>query len=637
MHTAICPSCGAPVEFKSAASIFAVCEYCRSTLVRRDREIENLGRMAALLEDASPIRLGTEGRYRGVHFAVIGRIQMRYGRGVWNEWHLLFDDQRTGWLSDAGGEYVVSFAKWLPEALPPFEQLRVEQTLPLDGRPFVVTNLERATCVAGEGELPFKIGAGYEAPVADLRAGPAFATLDYSEAEDGRPPLVFIGEPMPFEALVFANLRDGAAQPAKPRVKAEALRCAACGAALTLHADDIATIACANCTAILDVRDEGLRILRQSQGALTERPVLELGSTGRLRDVEYAVIGYLRRRTVVEGIEYGWREYLLHNPERGFRWLTEYNGHWNFVETVSDAAGLGGGVRLVVAYRGRSFRHFQSAKAEVACVLGEFYWQVSQGDEARVEDYVSPPYVLSVERTTGEVSWSLGEYLEPSEVHKAFRPQAALPDRIGVGANQPSGLEQGFRSTLRLFFAFAAAALVIQLGSWIVAPNRTLLSQRVELAADQETVATQEFVVPKASNLHVRNRADVNNSWVEIGLTLVEKNTGQAYGASREISYYEGVDGGESWSEGSRSDEVVFRAVPAGTYYLTLDADLPPERPAAQDLLEVVRDAPVWSNLPLVLIFLAVFPVLAWMRLNSFETRRWADSDHPRAGSDDDD
>ena len=635
MRTAICPSCGAAVEFKSAASIFAVCEYCRSTLVRRDREIENLGRMAALLEDASPIRLGTEGRYRGVHFSVIGRIQLRYGRGVWNEWHLLFDDQRTGWLSDAAGEYVVSFAKWLPDALPPFDALQVEQTLLLDGRPFVVTNLERATCVSGEGELPFKIGAGYGAPVADLRAGPVFATIDYSEAEEGKAPLVFIGEPMPFEALVFANLRDGAVQAAKPRVRAEALRCASCGAALTLHADNIETIACANCTAILDVRDEGLRILRQSQGALTDQPVLELGSKGTLRGTDYGVLGYLRQRTVVEGIEYAWREYLLHNPEQGFRWLTEYNGHWNFVETVSDAAGLPGG--SVVPYRGLAFQHFQTAKAEVAYVLGEFFWKVTQGDEARGDDFVSPPYVLSRERTASEVTWSLGEYLEPAEVQQAFKPKTRLPSRVGVGANQPNHLQARFKSVLRLFVAFTALAVLLQLGTWIVASNKTLLAQQLELAADQETVATSEFIVPKASNLHVRNRADVNNSWVELSLTLVEKNTGQAYGATREISYYEGVDGGESWSEGSRTDEVVFRAVPAGTYYLTLDADLPPERPQARDALEVVRDAPVWSNLILVLVFLGIFPVLAWVRHNSFETRRWADSDHPRVSSDDDD
>ena len=83
--SANCPACGAPVVFKSSASFHGVCEFCRSTLVRHGGNLENLGRMADLIEDASPIRLGTEGVHGGMHFAVIGRIQLRYVAGVWNE------------------------------------------------------------------------------------------------------------------------------------------------------------------------------------------------------------------------------------------------------------------------------------------------------------------------------------------------------------------------------------------------------------------------------------------------------------------------------------------------------------------------------------------------------------------------
>ncbi|MBP6279063.1 MAG: DUF4178 domain-containing protein, partial [Rhodocyclaceae bacterium] len=63
--SANCPACGAPVVFKSSVSFHAVCEFCRSTLVRHGGNLENLGKMADLLEDASPIQLGTEGNFRG--------------------------------------------------------------------------------------------------------------------------------------------------------------------------------------------------------------------------------------------------------------------------------------------------------------------------------------------------------------------------------------------------------------------------------------------------------------------------------------------------------------------------------------------------------------------------------------------
>src|SRR5690349_21816400 len=111
MTVVACPSCGAKVQFKSSASFFAVCDHCRSTLLRQDLNIENLGVMADLKPDGSPIQLGTGGRYLNVHFTVIGRIQLQYENGIWNEWHLLFDDGRTGWLGEAQGIYTVTFLK----------------------------------------------------------------------------------------------------------------------------------------------------------------------------------------------------------------------------------------------------------------------------------------------------------------------------------------------------------------------------------------------------------------------------------------------------------------------------------------------------------------------------------------------
>jgi hypothetical protein len=145
--SASCPSCGAPVVFKSASSVFAVCEYCQSTLVRHDQNLEDIGKMAALVEDRSPLQLGAEGSYKGVHFALIGRIQIKYSQGIWNEWHLLFDDMRTGWLSEAGGEYVLTFAQYVPEALPPFDDLKIGQRFVLASQTWTVSNIENAECV----------------------------------------------------------------------------------------------------------------------------------------------------------------------------------------------------------------------------------------------------------------------------------------------------------------------------------------------------------------------------------------------------------------------------------------------------------------------------------------------------------
>jgi hypothetical protein len=145
-----CPSCGAPVKFVFAQSLLAVCGYCRATLLRRDLDVEQIGRMAALVEDASPIQLGAEGRYRGVHFAVVGRIQVRWDAGGWNEWYCVFDDGRSGWLGDAGGDYTVTFETQVPEPLPAWEALHPGASVALGGAVWEVTDVREARVAAGE-------------------------------------------------------------------------------------------------------------------------------------------------------------------------------------------------------------------------------------------------------------------------------------------------------------------------------------------------------------------------------------------------------------------------------------------------------------------------------------------------------
>ena len=204
-HKAQCPSCGAPVDFRSSATLLLVCPFCRSTLLRTDLNLEDLGRMADLLKDASPVQLQVEGRYQGKAFTVIGRVKMDFGQGTWNEWYLDFDGERHAWLGEAQGNYSLSEEVAAKEALPPLETLRPGACVTLGGKAYEVTDIESATCVGGEGELPARITPGYETTVVDL-SGPdgRFATLDYGD----QPPRVYLGEAVAFEALGLKGLRE---------------------------------------------------------------------------------------------------------------------------------------------------------------------------------------------------------------------------------------------------------------------------------------------------------------------------------------------------------------------------------------------------------------------------------------------
>jgi hypothetical protein len=623
------------VVFRGATSIVAVCSFCHSTLLREGAKLENIGKQAELLEDASPIQLGTEGQYHGARFAVVGRVQYRYAAGTWNEWHCLFDDGRTAWLSDAMGTYIFTFLR-PPQTLPALAELQVGREVRLEGEPYEVADIERAHVIAGAGELPFKVGSGYEAVFVDLRgAYGRFATVDFSET----PPLLYAGEVLPFESFRFANLRDehGAAA---PTARAVAFNCPSCGAPLEKRVATTEAIGCASCGAVVDVSDPKLALLSR---ALAERhtPTIPLGTKGKFEGVVFEVVGFMRREMKVEGETYGWDEYLLHNVEQGYRWIVQSQGHFSFVKAAANPPRVVNARPPYALYLGRRFRHFQGYSATVAYVLGEFYWRVAVGDVAWVNDYVAPPLILSSERSENEITWSLGEYVEPAVLWGQLGLKNRPPPRIGVAPNQPSPQEGKVLRYWSAFAMFALAALVLQVAFALFADTRIIHSERFQYTPGRgpQTVITAPFEIrgARAQPIAVRSVTNANNSWVYLDMTLIEKDTGRTYRLGREVSYYYGSSGGDSWSEGSNDDRARIAALPPGTYYMEIEASgASSGRPVAGQV-QVFRDPPDWTNLVLVLGALMLVPIGAWWRSAAFEKRRWAESDYAPTSKDDDD
>src|SRR5690606_36108775 len=130
-------------------------------------------------------------------------------------------------------------------------------------------------------------------------------------------------------------------------------------------------------------------------------------------------------------------EYLLYHPRDGFEWLVRNDNHWTRVKGV-PAADVSEGVYLA-RYDGRTFRKFQAGVATVRGVVGECYWKVAVGDDAHTADFIRPPELLSVERSVAggarEVNWSVGSYLTPAEVERAFGLTESLPAPKGVAPN----------------------------------------------------------------------------------------------------------------------------------------------------------------------------------------------------------
>ena len=206
MKECSCPACGAPVRFKSQVSVFSVCEYCSQMLVRRDLDLEAIGKMAVLPEDSSPLQIGTEGLYEKRHFTLIGKLRQQWRDGVWTEWCALFDDGTHGWLAEAQGFLMMSFEMQSTDVkVPSAESLKAGQSLTLGGVRFEIEDIKSVVCEGSQGELPFRAPKGRQCTSVDLAgADQAFACLDYS-SEGVR---IYLGKYIDFDDFHFKNLRQ---------------------------------------------------------------------------------------------------------------------------------------------------------------------------------------------------------------------------------------------------------------------------------------------------------------------------------------------------------------------------------------------------------------------------------------------
>ena len=203
--TLICPNCGAGVKFAFKGSVQSVCVYCGSILVRKDMDLTKVGEVSAWPDDSSPIQLGTEGVYKNMGFYVAGRIMYEYDNGGWNEWHIVFNDGSSGWLSDAQLDYAVSTQFPGAGKLPLPGNVQISQRFKWGDSTYEVTSITQANYRGVEGELPFEYWDKERCTFADLRSATGrFATIDYSEEQ----PLVFVGESVSFADLKLKNVRQ---------------------------------------------------------------------------------------------------------------------------------------------------------------------------------------------------------------------------------------------------------------------------------------------------------------------------------------------------------------------------------------------------------------------------------------------
>jgi hypothetical protein len=408
--------------------------------------------------------------------------------------------------------------------------------------------------------------------------------------------------------------------PKTPMGGVKSFSCRGCGGQVKLLAPGQSlTAACTHCGAVADLTDENFQVLHRYKQRMHRDFPISIGDKATFDGKLWQVVGIMQRE--VKEFEFTWVEYLLFNPYHGFRFLFSGMGHWSWIQMVNDLPikyyeGSG------AWYKGRRFKEITSGQARVKYVIGEFYWQVKVGDIAFTRDLIAPPYMLSCELEDGGMIWSLGTYLEPREVAEAFGiEKGILPEKVGVGANQPNPAKRH----LRLILPAWIIAMVVMLGmtAWNFqkAPKTVVFSAQYPYPLAEDTVAGPFDVPLDMQNLEVQVdvQSGLDNNWVEITGMLHNVATNVNYNFILPAEYYHGVSDGESWSEGSRYADITINDIPGGKYELITSS--------AADTnglltLTVVRGVPIATNAIGLIILISILPIILIIRSASFEKIR---------------
>ncbi len=157
-----CPNCGAPLGAKLAYARMLDCDSCGTTILREDEALRVAGDRGVMLDAPSLMALGQTVMVNGAQYTPVGQVRFDYGAGWWDEFwcpsgQAGFDGV---WISVDEGDYAVETAVGPTSAPKRPHSLTLGTEVSFDGQTYMLSETDRATCVAFRGALPEVIALG---------------------------------------------------------------------------------------------------------------------------------------------------------------------------------------------------------------------------------------------------------------------------------------------------------------------------------------------------------------------------------------------------------------------------------------------------------------------------------------------
>jgi len=618
-----CPVCSNSIGFSSFRTNTKVCPTCNSVIERNEAGVATTLSISSVKQQVNNIiTIGTRGKYNSKAFEIIGCLRCDMGRFYHNRWTIRFDDGNIALLTESLGFYAIQQKTNIENAA------KLQLVSALDtGTDSIEINrgskmyvFEKYKCekswIEGEVFLP--------------KASTYFKGYELADNYDNRLEIIDYGSNL-FEVFTidYILLNELAlTNTAKTKVEAVTLKCGRCSKPVTIKLPQYNKhVVCESCFAWNE--REGNNTLKERKKFDDLRSDLPLKSKGIINGIYYEIIG-ITKKYESGSIDTHWMEYTLFNEETGFAFLAEYNGHWTYLKEIK----LGHSwpqYNQEIMVDGENYVLFNDYTFKIKSACGEFFTPLNGGN-IKAKEYISPPEMYAAENNDGkEITWYKAKHMSAEEVFKGLNSDSPIPYSFGVGPLQPMRLPINMRLLTRMTLIALAVFLSIQVFFSFSATDTVVFTENFLIpdSIPPKGIVSNSFVLqPQSSNLEFYISAPVADSWVELDITLVNDQTGKEYNLNKGVEYYSGYSEGEHWTEGSTDTDAMLSSVLGGTYHLNIFPSTGGNSKVTYFSITIKNDVPMWRNFVFVTLFALIFPLLQWIRTQTFERRRWNNSPH---------
>ena len=322
-----CPDCGRLISFSNEVTNLLACQ-CGNVLFKNQGQV--VKRSFYIIQQSNDIiQPGTEGKWESKNFKVTGRIRSWFDEFVFNYWTIIFNDGSTGYLGEGYGLYAIYEKYSIEKHLDSKTLASVKVGAKHNLNPSDTFFLERKNKadkweLEGEAWLPHDSSqfSVYEFGALDGRHIEVFDFYNNNVES-------FKVNYSSFKSLELTNTR-----PFQPAVKK--INCGTCNTENEIKTFPYAqSFSCVNCKTRHSFHNGNFKS-GKDRNKTDVGTNITLGAKGEIRGIIYEVIGFTLKE---ERNEYcsQWKEYTIYNPEEGFAFLSEYNGHWIYLKERCDA------------------------------------------------------------------------------------------------------------------------------------------------------------------------------------------------------------------------------------------------------------------------------------------------------------